>query len=413
MDWTLPGPSRFLDGVVESLARRRHAVVVLPEPVRAIDPIAPMRARLRSEDLGELTVLEVGPEVDEDPLRALVATLDLPKAAGVSVEAFLQTEEAPSRYLVLLGGDHGAKQRQEDFARLLAQAGEQAQVCGGCAFQMLAVVGGNFGLPPSNVYLSHHVWWGAVGQLDVEWVIEQWLRDAGAVGVADRYWAKALCRGLAPADPRLARRLLEDRPEDTEQVVTLLREYAGRLAPAEFPRNGTHSWRALAGEQRCGPPSEVVGRALWSKGWLDWVDGYGECFHAAALAAAGRDDEVERRLWQGQQEVILPLVERVRRALLYWVEREYGAKWIAELVDKLPEQEAEALETEIGALAHHLFRSRSRLHQRQPRLWETVSPLAWSWRGIRNELAHGRMIGFQQLASATDLFQKFADKASL
>jgi hypothetical protein len=120
--------------------------------------------------------------------------------------------------------------------------------------------------------------------------------------------------------------------------------------------------------------------AAWEAGLLDCVDG-GIFVHSVALALHESHTEIRRRVWRGELEVLLPLVEERRLDLATTLSNRGDVVFLNQDGGVISDIGA----LEIGPLAWHILRLRTpdaRVLQRQA-----------TWlRDIRNALAHGHTV---------------------
>ena len=405
MRWELPGPRRFLERAASALEQGKHAVLVAPTQVLENWMAIELEKVLRGQSLGEVTYLEVGPETDPDPLCALSLSLGLDKRELISIDDVLEHSAAPSRFLLLRGVDSGDESRQLEWASLLSRAACQTQIAGMSKTQLISLMRPLGCVPPRDLFLAVEYWWGMMGRVDLDWVVEQVLEESPPSRLTGHYWGRALSRGVASWDPDLAALLLRELPTTLEQISDcLLRSSRDYGSPPE-QINGVPWCRAvLPGQQPPQPPRNGDALRLWSEGWMDFMKGQGQILHSAVLAGhPGGKEELARRVWSGQQEVLLPVVEQVRMAVLDaarlelgdgWQEAIYGVSFVEEIADKC---------SEIGTMSH-LFSEKEQLrcHDRgRPRRLLLV------WKKIRNALAHAKMVEYDLLDDGVDQFQRF------
>jgi len=68
-------------------------------------------------------------------------------------------------------------------------------------------------------------------------------------------------------------------------------------------------------------------RVLWEQGALQWTVEHGVELNIAALAYLGRDDLINYRLWRGQVQYVLPMVNGLRLATCDHLATVYGSNW--------------------------------------------------------------------------------------
>lgn len=401
MFWTLPGARRFLDQVVRALSNGQHVILRLPKHVIEQRPLESLNQRLAEADLGSITRHWISDEVE--PSRALArATRFEDEEAPLSV--LLENQSPPSNFIALLGLPNEEEPYHREWRRLLKRAGENAQNYKERAqppFLIIAVASPRMPVPDENVRLVHFSWWGVLSQIDIDQVVEEDLRASPPERSADHYWLRALCRGLAGTQPKLARQLLERNPKTLQQLLDFLRppDPVSEEVEESFQIPSYKKKFTFLGEAMNPPPTQAARLRLWDDGWLDWEAEYGMRLNVYALAHRDQGNKIERRLWQGQSKILLPLVEQVRHLIVNKLRKKYGVDdWSYQIVKKVKEaQEREALETEIGPLAYHLRRA-----SKQRGALRDLANVAEKWRDLRNELAHMNVVKYEALLSALE-----------
>ncbi len=405
MYWSLPGGIRFLDKIAGSLADNKHALLICPETIFRENLMSSLQKKIRDAIGAEITWMQVSPDINDDPVEAMISAFDMGERPG-RFEDLLEWQDRPSRVIGLLGVDKGNEQRRKMFADLLVRAGDHAQLIDNPPFLLLAVATPRFIPPAENVRLACHQWWGILNQIDVDLVTEESLNDFQPSSRAGYYWAKSLSRGVARHDPFLARRLVEEMPLTRREVIEVLLKHAnGQTKPD--PDFRLHLLPArISVMSQPSPPNNRTDRELWENGWIDWCADHGLIILSTAIALAGNEREIERRMVVGQQEVILPLVEHVRQAIVFWLEKTLGEKWLQILAHGLNSEEEEAIFCEITPLAQRL----DRYPQKSTLPSGNVSArLANKWKYIRNQLAHGRLLPYAELDAALSYYDEFLE----
>lgn len=404
MLWQLPNPSRFLDGITESLASSKHVIVMLPEPLLTSDPVSLLSKRLSHIGLGSLTEVQLRKSDHEDVLDAIVEELGYDQCEIDSVEAFLDMEDVPSRYIAITGVENCGLSWMSGLSNLISKAGEHAKVSENISFNLLALVSPRFSPPPDNLMLAHHTWWGVLSSVDIDHVTECHMADYPPSSIPEKYWLRAMCRGVAKTDPDLVQLIIETSPKSIDELCEIIschRSDSFKDIPQKYFKYPDLS----LGTAKIKPPNNGVLRELWNGGYLDWHDGSGIIFHPYLLYSCGLQQEIARMVWKGQMQIILPLAEQARQCIIFWLTREYGDHWPNILVGILPEEELSGLTSEIGPLCHYLFRNKSVIKHSS---FAKMSDMGWKWRNIRNEISHGRSITFDMINDAYFAFDRVA-----
>lgn len=404
MLWQLPNASRFLDGVVESLALSKHAIVILPETILDSDPVLILSRRLSLQGLGSLTKVSLRHSEHEDILDAIVEELGFDACEIVSNESFLDREDVPSRYIAITGVEAGGTNWMSSLSALMSKAGEHAQNSECTSFSLVVFATPRFSPPPSNLMLAHHHWWGILSSVDIDHATESCVSEYPPSCIAEYYWLWAMCRGVAKIDPHLAQLIVEMSPKSVDELCELFSS-SSSYTISDIPHSFLKYPEMPLNTVRVNPPVNGVMRDLWRCGHLDWHSGSGLVLHPHLLSSCGLQHEITRMVLKGQMQIILPLVEQVRQSLIYWIIREYGEDWINKLVGSLSNDDLSGLKGEIGPLCHFIFGSKSQI--RRPS-FKKISDMAWKWRNIRNEISHGRPISFDRLCDACEAFDSLA-----
>jgi len=348
--------------------------------------VAALARRVDREGLGAITSLLLSG--DESPLAALSSALG---TRATNVRELLQAEP-PSRVVSLtLDGRDSAS-----WSAFLLDAAKQSQIEVRPSFQLCVLGTPSFSNIRDDLFLAVHRWWGRITQLDIEWIVQDRLEANPPESLAARYWIRALCRGLAISDPGLAALLVEQCPKDVEAVRGLLdgADYVSELL-VRAPLDGQSSRFSPVRAPNCDPQ-----KVLWCEGLLDWQEGHGIVVKSRALKPLHYRQELERRLWRGQLEVFLPLVELVRRDVCRALSCHFGGGWAIDLCRRAVGKgvDVDDVESEIGELAK-LFGSLPRHLIPRP-----VRRAVLRWRQLRNELAHAEAVDYALLEDCVESY---------
>ncbi len=403
MFWSLPGPSIYLERVLDALRSQKHVVLVIPARIRDKNPVAAVRAKVRTEGVGEVTRASVPVVKGVSPEALLCGALAL-SDAHLTMDEILSARNAPSRVVALddLWGIDG--EMREAWVHLLTSAGEHAQACGGAPFSLVALLDPSLPLPKENVFLRLVRWWGVQRLVDVECAVERYFTANLPRRAAETYWLRAACRGVACWDPDVAQMILEKRPLSVDDIVQCLGEDSNGIKLAVPPSTVMDSFVPYGHRVRAPEMDPNLSR-LWKAGLVEWIDGSGIVVHSLALACHGGRNAIAKRLWQGQTEVLLPLVEHVRQAVLDWLNSAFGDTWIHLCTPD--EGHLSGVMEEIGPLAHHAFGPKSPLRARNHPGFPTARSVALAWKGIRNRLAHKEVVPVTELSTALSRYEQF------
>lgn len=159
------------------------------------------------------------------------------------------------------------------------------------------------------------------------------------------------------------------------------------------------------------PP--VALRKDWAAGRVLGSPEYGLELHPSLLALTGNREGLAQRVWRGQAQMILPVVDSIRMAASQYAIQRHGEKWyeaVGILPQDLDQRErllGNPLDAELGYLALALRQLRG-----GPERFDWIHRVDTA-REVRNSLAHYTMVGFPQfktfLASASTLGKSLTD----
>ena len=248
----------------------------------------------------------------------------------------------------------------------------------------------------SDLFLDVFEFWGVVTTADVDLAVEAQLRTFPPQNAAARLWLRSMARGFSPCDPLLAAALVQDAPlglPAIEECLGRLGHYrAGRKGLTAAPR----SRQAIFDASGPAAPSSGVEFRLWTEGALDWLGGSG---YVTSAPADCTPEEVEHRMWMGQQETILPIAERVRQEIVAHLRGLFGDGWVSLFSNELVDPDW--VLTEYGGLVR-LFDCSRTMRRRTPDGLETAVR-HWHW--VRNQLSHGKPVSLEALEQATEAYR--------
>lgn len=290
--WHLPGPRRYLDGLVRDLEDGKNVLIGLPDHA----PLGLVQM-LRSV-IGDLGLSWRILDVSEDagggaPARLLFDRFrpDLPAALPRSVGVLVR-EATFWGHLLWIDGITAAS-----WPEWLAFLLEYSHACRTLPLHqrtlfcvpLFGALAAN--LPAEQLCLTRRCFRGFLEQLDLHLYAATLASERTPLR---RQLQATLAAEVALWDVSLVERLCQEPLERSMLVREILAEVAQERA-----------WDRA----RCAAPT-------WHAGMVGVVDGV-ESVNAAVLAVNGdRRGELDRRLWSAQVRVLLPFVEARRRELL-------------------------------------------------------------------------------------------------
>lgn len=347
--WSLPGPSGFVRGVLASLREGRSTALLFP--VRAP---AGLDAALATA-IREIRPLEThDASAERLPALSLFERYwpDAPAATVRNAKNLLACEEFLGRLLWLSGLTDATWPPWRDFLA------EYEQVCRSvpqlCRTLFVVPLTGPLTLdaPPAEVCMACHAWRGRVAEMDMLLYCALSLHSS-RLPARVRHLAAAVVANLALWDP------------DTADALWAVGPW-GCLAPqyALAAVGRARGWTAKT-------------PASWEEGTLD-PEGHGQRTHSALLAVRGEEAEVSRRVWVGLVQVLLPLIEERRLAVLPKVQHRLRFPIRIDSGEFIED----ARDLEIGPLCY--FLAKAGLSRRD------LDPL-YRMKSLRNAIAHGEV----------------------
>jgi hypothetical protein len=390
---TLPGAARVLDRVADALVQRRSVLLVVPRGVSSRDVWDEVTQRLYVRRI-LYTACDAWPRSLRDIGQAVGAlatdgtpTIDetVRQVDGCDVIAFPRdgADDLPAETAPLLDDWAGAGRSGQGERRVPAYFGV---VSGAQAISRL---------PRSDVNAAVVWWHEGESILDVRVRCRERGRALGDRFVA--LWREQVVPDVAGTDLDLADRIWEHVEEPEENLLRVLEDCArergwkrdclARLRPClEGPR-GIHPFAADRVDSSLAP--------AWAEGLVQCSPEYGLEVNSAAMAIdPGLRHALLHRWWRGQQALLTPLVDGIRRRVCSLLTRRYGSQWPLAFVPPDHEREqAEVAGDPSACQLGHLSAIVS--HVPEMRRFDT---LVFQMKALRNELAHGRPASFLDAA---------------
>ena len=252
-------------------------------------------------------------------------------------------------------------------------------------------------LPKTSIALSLNWWWGLPSVLETR----QLCRLLQDIGIEDNYlqllWKENVLPAIVGDDLPLAEYLWDHSSSEMEALESGLLAYAEHMGWDRLLlqiKGVTESLAATLKKERSDlscPPQ--LWRALWSEGLISWTAEYGAEIHIAAAAVLGWKEELQHRIWRGQAQLLLPMVDSLRLALCDRLARDYGKDWPFKYQEPADAEQKEKvrqspLACEWGHMQYLLNTCHYFKNSRQ------FIPTVRLAREIRNDLAHYQPIGF-------------------
>jgi len=394
------GGRRFLRSVTGDLSEGKTAVVLLPS---LLDPVMVRESILHGLARGEYHAMEVRAS-ESSPFSALAsAILPLHKKvpSSADIPALLSAKGLPDVVCVSGLEDLPVSSRVEWLAFMARWAG-QCQVvadCGGKVVPLLAVMPAT-GLwkkaDPDGVYFSVRLLWGTASALEARMACR--IASEAEARTPCARWREHVLPSVAGGDFLAMDALWDCAENGLQDILTALSAYA---AKSGWDRDllvamGMDGFLSLGNKAVEPPPYFPKDRFydLWASGAMGWTPEYGLEAHSAALLVFGREDEVRHRVWRGQADLLLPMLDQIRLSLCERFTRLYGEDWPVRWVRPQSDEEDAAarenpLAVQFGHMQYLVGSIPAMLHEQK------IGTLIAMSRWVRNELAHYRPVGFR------------------
>ena len=312
--WSLSGAKRYIREVVENLGHGKHVVLVLPRPILAADPFVPIREHLRHVGYGEMSRILIEHRHADHPLESFACSLGTEAHRFEDEEHLFSEAIVPSKYLFVDGLEECNSDQKSRWIEFISRAADFAQIHEN-TFSLVCPMKPGDPLPMENVKLAVHPWWAVIHTTEIELFVEEWFRNGLHCHVDEYYWGKSLCLGLAGNDFVLAEKLLDHLPREKDDIVRILAGHLESFSVEDAPPPSLSATRFGALQWRPSDPPlngqrELVD--LWEAGLLDWCVRHGLFIHSSLFAKDMDRNTIQHRFWQGQQNVLFPLIENAR-----------------------------------------------------------------------------------------------------
>ena len=379
--WELPGPRKFLQKMGQDLQDGVSQVILYPpgaslygikhELLRSIErdhflDVRVIKASSRDGDgIGNL----------EDPFSILCQ--EFPEAADFGfLERVIEEYNLPDVILVE-NLENCQKSVQTAWMQTLKRWIQAAQASGSRHSLLLllpADAAMRLILPQPDVRLGYLVWAGIPTSLEVRLLCRMKTEGFDFEG----QWREFLLASLAANDIGLCEHLWDVITCSKAEVIEALNSFARKQG-----WSGEHLNILLRGWKPRPPGLDLritpqeTGFSLLSQGITVYTAEYGEEINSAALAALGKVEEIEHRIWRAQAALLLPMIDEVRRRICNHMTANYGDNW-AEIDRQIYRPPLEWGKLKI------FFENLSRQFPEKDRWGSGIKQACW----IRNQLSH-------------------------
>jgi len=400
MIFSLPGPKRFFNKIVDSLIQKKHVVIVLPDSVLRCDVYGAICQYLHGNELRDTHRIDLRYVSAENVFECIATEILVCNIIPPSIEELLQECNCRFRHIVIENGFGDDVVKNTAFKFFLRNIGELSQSIDDLQVQFIIIAKPTDQLPDRNVRLDIHPWWGVLGQLDVDLTVEDQLHCYPPQGVAEEIWLRSLCKGIARGNPCLAMKLIESSPMNLQEIECVLEQVSDFGISSVIMSDGVQPERTLQ-HQTSPPPCSEQDKTMWEHDVISWVKGYGLVQNLGFIHKDKKQEEIMRRIWIGEVELLMPIIESVRFNVVTWLDSFIGKKWPEQLL--CDDQKIESLTSEIGPLSYAL-NSANRI--KKLFIPQQIVQALDLWKGVRNLLAHSNYVEYDQIKKAVDMYFK-------
>jgi hypothetical protein len=401
----VPSAKQFVGMLVDELAARRSLIILLPSSISPDEVWLPLQTELWHRSFNRVKIWL--PDIPEEylPIAAIAEKLEInwEMAEAPITSLSLMSKNSLPDIIQLEGFDqlsNLARKNWLEFIKRWARASQTIADRGITPTAICLITPGILlisDVPPSDLYLTIYWWWKFPSILETRLLCR--LVDGDDHYQSVSRWRGQILPAIAGNDLDLIEYLWDEYHLSTSELEqklcefarlrgwtsTMLQAWGSRDFGAVTSRHHAHLTRI--------PP--IKWNTLWAHGALVGTPEYGIELHTAALAILGRTDEIKHRVWRGQAELLLPLIDHMRLILCSYLTDSYGHDWPLRWDQPESPEEFEAIRSnplacQWGYLERLLKKCQPLQGEHQ---WLRIASLA---RWIRNEIAHYRPITFHE-----------------
>ncbi len=318
-----------------------------------------------------------------------------------SIQNLLRCDNLPDLLYVHRIGSDSAD--WSEFIKKWAQEYVILRTSGRTRLPALCVVGKlkDFGrhLPTSTEGIARIWWWGTPSALELRLACRIANEEGGGGPIAGT-WREHVLPNLVGSDVQLAEHLWSDVIGDIGSIVESLKIFWASMAESIAAPDCPALMEAIKNHQGTFQGGQELPECLqeyWAKGCLTYSPEYGLEAHPALLASCGQRSEVEKRIWRGVAELLLPILNELRLTVCNNLTERFGDEWPVQWVLPHHPQELEQvkdtpLATELGHI-DYLFRNTGAGHPLDS--MRHLATLVRNARRLRNDIAHYKPVVYQ------------------
>lgn len=410
--YSLPSTKAFGDNIAR---RVRDQLVIVVVPNNLSREMVGRLIRNRLNLMADFSFRELSNPGQREPLDASAEAMNVswPERTRRNTRNLLGLPDLPHLLFIHRVGTTGDQWAEfiKDWAqeRHSLRGSRQAGIPSMCVIAKLRDF--ESGLPDPVPGLTYSWWWGFPSALEIKLACGiASVQNGDTQDIAK--WRQFVLPSLVSNDVQLAETMWQKVLEDKSKIFGGLVEYWESLEEQAPDDEINDIIDFIKGEQRTAFAigQEVPARlqAVWAGGGLVYTPEYGLEPHPALLAHTNHTVEVQKMVWRGQAELLLPFVNEVRLKICSELTDTYGKDWPNQWGPPTSQHELEQvkitpLAAELGYL-HTLFSIAD--EKRLPIASNSeLSRLVRVAREIRNKVAHNQPVAckdFLDLEAALD-----------
>ena len=397
--YSLPSAQAFIQSVADGVGNG-VAIVILPDNLSREMASRLIRDRLNAKNY---RLQELSSPGDADPVSvssvAMGATWPSARTPR-NLRNLFGCEGLPDLLLLRRIGQRSSRQWTE-FIEGWARQWKDSRESGDHAPSLCVIAklrDFDFSLSWAGSGVDFHWWWGFPSVLEMKLacrLANQQDDDSSEVG----RWREHVLPSLANNDVQLAEMMWDQVGKSPDQIVDGLADYWRTLEEPDAICRIEELKELVKADKRV----YLIGRELpqnlrraWASGALVYSPEYGLAVHPALLAYADHRRDVEKILWRGEAEFLLPILNDIRLRVCEELTNEYGNDWPVKWGEPATGYELEQVKlTPLAAeLGHIDYVFRVFGDELQGKLY--LSRLVGKVRNIRNKIAHYNPVPLQE-----------------